>query len=84
MGRNVFDRRNEVVHLIASESPQREAALLRILIATGEKAIEAFQASANPKDTGFLSDLERIIQRSREELAVLDEQPPPRKAPGSS
>jgi hypothetical protein len=41
------------------------------LIATGEKAVEAFQASANPVDADFLADLERIIQRSRNELAAL-------------
>jgi hypothetical protein len=41
------------------------------LIAAGEKAIEAFQASANPVDTEFLADLERIIERSRKELAAL-------------
>jgi hypothetical protein len=45
--------------------------LLTILIATGEKAIEAFQASGNPVEADFLADLERIIERSRSELAVL-------------
>jgi uncharacterized coiled-coil protein SlyX len=42
-----------------------------ILIATGEKTIEAFQASANPVDSDVLVELERIIERSRKELAVL-------------
>jgi hypothetical protein len=46
-------------------------ALLTILIATGEKTIEAFQASANPVDSDVLVELERIIERSRKELAVL-------------
>ena len=41
------------------------------MIATGEKTIEAFQASANPVDTEFLVELERVIDRSRKELAVL-------------
>jgi hypothetical protein len=41
------------------------------LIATGEKAIEAFQASDNPVDVNFLADLERIIARSRQELGAL-------------
>jgi hypothetical protein len=45
--------------------------MLRILIACGEKALEAFQASDNPIDTSFVAELERIVQRSREELAVL-------------
>ena len=48
-------------------------ALLRILIATGETTIEAFHASANPVDEEFVTELERIVQRSRDELAVLAE-----------
>jgi hypothetical protein len=50
---------------------EREIAMLRILIASGEKALEAFQASDNPIDASFVAELERIVQRSREELAVL-------------
>jgi hypothetical protein len=49
----------------------REISLLRILIGCGEKAIEAFQASDNIKDRDLLAELERVIQRSRSELAVL-------------
>jgi hypothetical protein len=45
--------------------------LLTILIATGEKAVEAFQASANPVDSDFLVELERVIERSRKELSAL-------------
>ena len=52
-------------------SDAREVALLKILIATGEKALEAFQASDNPIDTEFVADLDRIIARSRVELAAL-------------
>jgi hypothetical protein len=54
-----------------THSDAREVALLKILIACGEKAIEAFQASDNPVDGEFLADLERIIERSRQELAAL-------------
>jgi hypothetical protein len=46
-------------------------ALLRILVATGEKTIEAFHAAGNPVDVDFLSELERVIERSRQELAAL-------------
>jgi hypothetical protein len=46
-------------------------ALLAILIACGEKAIEAFQASDNPVDTDFLAELEQVIERSRTELVAL-------------
>jgi hypothetical protein len=45
--------------------------LLTILIACGEKAVEAFQASDNPVDANFLAELEQIIKRSREELLAL-------------
>jgi hypothetical protein len=41
------------------------------VIAAGEKAIEAFHASGNPVDADFLADLERIVERSRKELAAL-------------
>jgi len=58
-----------------SESLQRQAALLRILIGTGEKAIDAFQASANPTDEEFLVELERVIQRSRDELEAMISRP---------
>jgi hypothetical protein len=46
-------------------------ALLAILIACGEKAIEAFQASDNLVDTDFLAELEQVIERSRTELVAL-------------
>lgn len=52
---------------------KQEMALLRILIATGERAIEAFQASDNINDAELLADLERVIARSRDELAALEE-----------
>lgn len=57
--------------LIEPTSVQQERALLTILVATGEKTIEAFQASANPVDADFLVELERIIERSRQELIAL-------------
>ena len=52
---------------------KQEIALLRILIATGERALEAFHASENPVDADFVAELERIIARSRDELAALTE-----------
>ncbi len=50
---------------------RKEVAVLTILIACGEKAIEAFQASDHSVDADFLSDLERVIARSRNELVAL-------------
>jgi hypothetical protein len=55
------------------KTEKQEVALLRILIAAGERAIEAFQASDNVNDAALLSDLERVIARSRDELAALTE-----------
>ena len=57
-------------------SDRQEIALLTILIACGEKAVEAFQASDNPVDTDFLAELEGIIKRSREELVALSQANP--------
>lgn len=54
-----------------TRTPKEEVALLKILIAAGERAIEAFQASANINDEQLLTDLERVIERSRAELGAL-------------
>ena len=59
---------------MASET--REIALLRILIAAGDGAIQAFQASANMEDEQLLADLERVVARSRDELSRLTEHVP--------
>ena len=49
----------------------QEVALLRILVATGEKALEAFEATENPVDSELVADLRRVIDRSRAELDIL-------------
>jgi len=54
-----------------ARTEREEIALLKILIAAGERGIEAFQASANINDEQLLADLERVIERSRAELAAL-------------
>lgn len=56
-----------------ARSERREVALLRIVIAAGERALEAFQASDDPRDADFVADLERVVARSRVELRVLVE-----------
>jgi hypothetical protein len=53
---------------------KQEIALLRILIATSERALEAFQAMGNPVDEEFVRDLERILERSRRELVAFVDQ----------
>ena len=52
---------------------RQEIALPRILIATGERAVEAFEAADNAVDADFVLELERIVARSRDELAALTE-----------
>jgi hypothetical protein len=51
---------------IASGVQQRN--ILLILLATGERALEAFRAADNPIDREFVVELERIVQRTRDEL----------------
>jgi len=51
----------------------QQRALLVILLASSERALEAFQAADNEVDAEFVGDLERIISRSRGELAALNE-----------
>lgn len=60
-------------HMARIGTEQQEIALLKILIAAGERASDAFRASANIKDEELLADLERVVARSRDELAVLTE-----------
>ena len=50
---------------------QQQRAILSILLATCERALEAFQVADNAADESFVEDLERIIARSRRELEAL-------------
>jgi hypothetical protein len=58
---------------IASDT-QQHIAMLRILLATCETALDAFHAADNPIDAEFVADLERVTERTRQELAALAEQ----------
>jgi hypothetical protein len=51
----------------------RDRALLVLLIAASERAVEAFQASNNILDRGFVEELKGIIARSHQELAALND-----------
>lgn len=53
---------------------KQQRALLVILLATCERAHEAFAAAENPMDDSFVLDLERIIARTRQELDALTTQ----------
>ena len=57
---------------IAARNEQHES-MLRILLATCETALDAFRAADNPIDTEFVAELERITERTRQELAALAE-----------
>jgi hypothetical protein len=50
---------------------RRQRSMLMILLATCERALEAFQAADNAVDEAFVADLERIIARTRDELAEM-------------
>lgn len=45
--------------------------MLRILHATCQTALDAFQAADNALDREFVTDLERIMLRSRQEMEAL-------------
>ena len=49
----------------------KEAAMLTILLATCETALQAFKAADNPVDDELIADLERMVERTRAELEAL-------------
>jgi hypothetical protein len=58
----------------SEKTVRQQRAVLLILLATCERALEAFQVAENVSDDSFVEDLERIIARTRRELEVLAEQ----------
>ena len=53
---------------------KQQRALLVILLATCERALEAFTAADNPVDESFVTDLERVAARTRQEIEALTKQ----------
>jgi hypothetical protein len=49
----------------------REIGMLTILLATCETTLETLKAAGNPVDTGFVADLEKLVERTRRELTAL-------------
>jgi len=45
--------------------------MLTILLATCETALQAFTAADNSVDAGLVADLEKMVARTRQELAAL-------------
>jgi hypothetical protein len=52
------------------ETVHQQRAMLTILLATCERALEAFQAADNPLDEEFVRDLEGVMARTRGELVA--------------
>jgi hypothetical protein len=50
---------------------QQHVAMLRILLATCDTALDAFHAADNPVDSEFVEELKRITERTRQELVAL-------------
>ena len=53
---------------------RQQRAVLLILHATCERALEAFQVAGNATDESFVEDLERIMTRTEGELQALADQ----------
>ena len=49
----------------------KEAAMLTILLATCETALQSFKAADNPVGAELIADLERMVERTRAELEAL-------------
>jgi hypothetical protein len=52
-------------------SASREIAMLTILLATCETALDTFKAADDPIDAELVVDLERVVARTRKELEAL-------------
>lgn len=50
---------------------QRMIGMLTILLATCETTLQTLQAAANAVDEGMVADLEKMVERTRSELAAL-------------
>ena len=58
----------------AEQTIKQQRALLVILLATCDRALEAFTVADNPLDESFVIDLERIAARTRKEIDALNKQ----------
>ena len=51
----------------------QQRAILIILLATSERALEAFQVAGNETDEELVEGLERVIARTQKEITALTE-----------
>ena len=61
----------DALAIAAEQSVKQQRAVLLILLATCERALEAFRVAENVSDATFVEDLERIMSRTRRELEAL-------------
>jgi hypothetical protein len=66
LGADRIDHEGDVSRAPVVHSGKRS--LLLILLATWERALDAFRVADNPADREFVADLERIMERTRGEL----------------
>lgn len=59
---------------MSAHSRTQQRAVLVILLAACERALAAFQVAENVTDDSFVDDLERVIERTRGEIAALTEE----------
>ena len=52
----------------------KQRSMLKILLATCEQTLDALTAADNPVDQALLTDLEGMIERTRNELVALGSQ----------
>ncbi|HMF88563.1 MAG TPA: hypothetical protein VK575_10845 [Gemmatimonadaceae bacterium] len=59
-----------------ASDPQQHISMLRILYAMCKTSLDAFHAADNPVDGEFVAELERITERTLQELKALAANPP--------
>lgn len=59
---------------MSTYSRTQQRAVLVVLLAACERALEAFHVAENMADEAFVDDLERVIERTRGEIAATTEE----------
>ena len=59
------------IYRVMASDPQQHISMLRILYATCKTALDAFHAADNSVDGEFVAELERITERTLQELKAL-------------
>ena len=59
-------------HRVIASDPQQHISMLRILYATCKTTLDSLRAASNPLDTAFVAELERITERTFQELKALE------------